>query len=161
MSGALALMNIVPCYALDGQWAFLVCTFVIVQKIYNSSSYPLYNRQEISITHLKILTTLSGCSVCLFYEMDALHETATQVQIVDMIWILDQAGANSSQFYSSHEYRKKLLPLYKSCVFLVEYIEFVSNATSPLTQLFIVLHSSRRLVFWGFRCMLQSSKKLP
>ena len=24
MSGALALMNIVPCYALDGQWAFKV-----------------------------------------------------------------------------------------------------------------------------------------
>ena len=37
LSGALAVLNVVPCYALDGQWIFLALTELLAVKRYCDS----------------------------------------------------------------------------------------------------------------------------
>lgn len=59
LSGALALLNVVPCYALDGQWILLALTEVLLKPVVASSEV----RAAVNVTVLLFGTCLLSTTI--------------------------------------------------------------------------------------------------
>lgn len=59
LSGALALLNVVPCYALDGQWILLALTEVLLKPVVSSSEV----RAAVNVTVLLFGTCLLSTTI--------------------------------------------------------------------------------------------------
>ncbi len=59
LSGALALLNVVPCYALDGQWILLALTEILLRPVIASCKV----RAAINMAVLLFGTCLLGTTI--------------------------------------------------------------------------------------------------